>query len=90
MHVDPNVKVLATTTFSGEADSWIEGAVMPVIWKKYFGEGRVFYFSVGHSPEVFDIYEPMTVLQRGFQWASGSKYEPKESWISPIYQTEKK
>ena len=27
---------------------WIEGVVMPVVWKKRYGEGRVFYSSLGH------------------------------------------
>ena len=87
MHIDPNVKVLATTTFNGEHDSWIDGSILPLIWKKYYGEGRIFYFSVGHSPDMFDIEEPMTILQRGLRWASGSKYEAKETWVSPIYQS---
>lgn len=91
MHVDPNVKVLATTTFSAEHNDWIAGATMPVIWKKYFGEGRVFYFSVGHNPELFDdIPAAREILIRGFRWASGSKYEAKEKWLSPVYPSKKK
>ena len=34
MHVDPANEVLATTTFSGEHAPWIEGVVMPVVWKR--------------------------------------------------------
>ncbi len=86
MHVDPNVKVLATTTFSGDHDSWIDGAVMPVAWKKYFGKGRVFYLSIGHSPDTFDVPEVWTMLSRGVRWAGGSKYEPKEGWLQPVYR----
>jgi type 1 glutamine amidotransferase len=85
MHVDPNVKVLATTTFNGDHNSWIDGAVMPVVWKKYYGKGRVFYISVGHTPKDFDIPEAMEILRRGIRWASGSKYEPYEKWMSPVY-----
>jgi type 1 glutamine amidotransferase len=48
VHVDPNVKVLATTTFTGEYADWINGNVVPVVWKKYYGKGRVFYSSLGH------------------------------------------
>ena len=48
MHVDVANEVLATTTFTGEHAPWIEGVVMPVIWKKRYGEGRVFYSSLGH------------------------------------------
>ncbi|MEL7534830.1 MAG: ThuA domain-containing protein [Bacteroidota bacterium] len=85
MLVDPNVKVLASTRFSGEHHSWIEGAVLPVVWKKYYGEGRVFYLSLGHSTDVFDVPEAKEILMRGIRWASGSKYLPKESWVSPVY-----
>ena len=87
MHIDPNVKVLATTQFSGEHDEWIEGATMPVAWKKYYGKGRVFYLSLGHHPELFDENPAAkTLLMQGFQWASGSKFEAKEQWLSPIYK----
>lgn len=85
MHVDPNVKVLATTTFNGDIDSWIDSAVIPVVWKKYYGKGRIFYLSVGHSPGTFEVPEVWTMLSRGIRWASGSRYLPKEEWMSPVY-----
>ena len=43
MHVDPSNEVLATTTFAGEHAPWIDGVVMPVVWKRHHGKGRVFY-----------------------------------------------
>ena len=46
MHIDPSNEVLATTTFTGEHASWINGAVMPVAWKRKYGAGRVFYSSL--------------------------------------------
>mgnify|MGYP003789542755 CR=1 FL=1 len=85
MHVDPNNEVLATTTFSARDDRWIDGATMPVVWKKVFGSGRVFYTSLGHQPEVFDIPEAMILLKRGILWASKSKYETTPDLISPQY-----
>jgi len=85
MHVDPNVKVLATTTFSGEHDSWIKGATMPVVWKKYYGKGRIFYFSIGHDPAELKIPDAWLIWTRGVRWASASKYEPYEEWLSPVY-----
>ena len=85
MHVDPNVKVLATTTFTKDPADWIEGAVMPVVWKKTYGKGRVFYISVGHTPADFDVPEAWEILTRGIKWAAASKYEPKEEWISTVY-----
>ncbi len=70
MHVDPMNEVLATTTFSGEHAPWIEGCVMPVVWKKRWGQGRVFYSSLGHVRSDFDVPEALTIMQRGMLWAS--------------------
>jgi uncharacterized protein len=85
MHVDPNVKVLATTTFTGDHAPWIEGAVMPVVWKKSYGEGRVFYNSLGHVAADFDVLEALEMMKRGIRWAAVSKYEKMEPWMSPVY-----
>jgi type 1 glutamine amidotransferase len=85
MHIDPNIKVLATTTYSGEHGDWFAGAVMPVVWKKYYGEGRVFYTSLGHARHDFDVPEAWEILTRGIRWASGSRYEPKEDWVEAVY-----
>ena len=70
MHVDPMIEVLATTTFNGEHASWIDGCVMPVVWKKRWGQGRVFYSSLGHVRSDFDVPEMLTIMQRGMLWAS--------------------
>lgn len=73
MHVDPNVKILASTVFSGGQDNWIEGNVMPVAWKKKHGRGRVFYASLGHTPADFDIPGAELLLKRGIAWAAQGK-----------------
>lgn len=86
MHVDPNVKVLATTTFTGDHDPWIEGTVIPQVWKKYYGNGRVFYSALGHVIGDFEVYEALEIQKRGIRWASESKYHPHEHWLSPVYQ----
>jgi hypothetical protein len=70
MHVDPANEVLATTTFNGDHASWINGAVMPVVWKKPYGAGRVFYCSLGHRAYELDIPEVKTILTRGMLWAA--------------------
>ena len=70
MHVDPSNEVLATTTFSGEHAPWIEGVVMPVVWKRRHGEGRVFYSSLGHVAKEFEVPEMRTILRRGMLWAA--------------------
>lgn len=69
MHVDPSNDVLATTTFSGDYAACTKGVVMPVVWKRQFGEGRVFYSALGHVAAEFDIPEMRTILQRGMAWA---------------------
>ena len=85
MHVDPNVKVLATTTFNDDHADWIGGCIMPVMWKKYYGRGRVFYSSLGHVAPDFDVPEALETMKRGIIWASESKYQPVEEWIRPVY-----
>jgi uncharacterized protein len=70
VHVDPHNEVLATTTFGGEHAPWIEGAVVPVAWKKRWGEGRVFYCSLGHTAGDFDVPEIRKIVERGMLWAS--------------------
>lgn len=86
MHVDPNVKVLATTKFSGEINAWIDGCIVPVVWKKYYGNGRVFYSSMGHVMADFDVHEALEIEKRGIRWASESKYLEKETWVDPAYR----
>ncbi|MCJ7679522.1 MAG: ThuA domain-containing protein [Candidatus Aminicenantes bacterium] len=71
MHVDPINEVLATTTFSGKYAPWIDGAVVPVVWTKTYGKGRVFYTSLGHVAKDFDVPEARAIVQRGMLWAAG-------------------
>ncbi len=70
MHVDPSNEVLATTTFRGDIVPWIEGCVMPVVWKRHWGTGRVFYASLGHVAKDFDVPEARELIKRGMLWAS--------------------
>lgn len=72
MHVDPSNDVLATTTFTGEhaGVTWIKGCVMPVIWKRIYGNGRVFFSSLGHVAKDFDVEEAREITKRGLIWAS--------------------
>jgi uncharacterized protein len=70
MHVDPINEVLAATTFSGEHAPWIEGVIMPVVWKKIYGKGRVFYTSLGHVAKDFDVPQAREIVLRGMLWAA--------------------
>lgn len=70
MHVDPSNQVLATTTFSGEHAHWVKGVVMPVVWKRMWDKGRVFYSSLGHVARDFNVPEAKEIQIRGMMWAS--------------------
>ena len=70
MHVDPGVEVLATTTFNGDHAPWTKGVVMPQVWKKMFGKGRVFYSAFGHRAYELDVPELRTLMTRGMLWAA--------------------
>jgi type 1 glutamine amidotransferase len=85
MHVDPNVRVLATTTFNADHAEWIDGATMPVVWKKVYGKGRVFYSSLGHVASDFNVHEALEIMKRGIRWASMSKYRELPKWLEPVY-----
>ncbi len=62
MHVDPANTVLATTRFGA--------TVMPVVWTKMWGKGRVFYNSLGHHPDVVEMAPVLTMMTRGMIWAA--------------------
>ncbi len=62
MHVDPGNRVLATTRFGA--------VIMPVIWTKMWGKGRVFYCSLGHSPDVVKMPQVLEIMKRGTRWAA--------------------
>lgn len=70
MHMDPAVEVLATTTFSGEHAAWTKDVVMPVVWKRMYGQGRVFHSTLGHRVTEFDNPNMATILRRGINWAA--------------------
>jgi type 1 glutamine amidotransferase len=75
MHVDPAVKVLATTRFPVADGPHVgNGPVdMPVLWTKLYGRGRVFYSSIGHTPAAVATEPHLTLLRRGFRWAAGGE-----------------
>lgn len=66
MHVDPAIRVLATTAFEDYGN-----AIMPVTWTKTYGQGRVFYCSLGHQANIVAMPETLTMMRRGIRWAAG-------------------
>ena len=62
MHVDPGNVVLATTSFGH--------TVMPVIWLKRYGQGRVYYCSLGHVAADVRMPQVLELVTRGMLWAA--------------------
>jgi uncharacterized protein len=75
LQVDPAIEVLATTTFPNV--KWYHSTngdvKVPVVWTKKWGHGRVFYNSLGHHADIFDIPEAIEMMRRGFLWAAEGK-----------------
>lgn len=69
MLTDPSNEVLATTTFSGDHLWWIEGTVIPVVWKRRWDKGRVFYCSIGHRLDDLKVPQVTEIIRRGMLWA---------------------
>jgi uncharacterized protein len=72
MHVDPAVKVLATTEFPTADGPHVGNGKfdMPVLWTKVYGQGRVFYSSLGHQANIVEMEPHLTMMRRGFAWAA--------------------
>ena len=49
---------------------WVNGTVMPVLWKRMWGQGRVFYSSLGHVAKDFEKAEALEIEIRGSLWAA--------------------
>ena len=77
VHIDPAIEILATTEFPqfpGPHETNGKVAV-PVVWTKRWGTGKVFYSSLGHHADIFDIYEAREIMRRGFLWAARKETE---------------
>ncbi len=74
MHVDPAVRVLATTRFPTPGvdgpHTTNDGVNMPVVWTKRYGQGKVFFNSLGHSADIVESEPCLTLMRRGFAWAA--------------------
>ena len=81
LHVDPAIEVLATTRFPAVqyyhcANKPVD---MPVAWTKLWGNGRVFYTSLGHHDDVFEKSPSAAVLmERGMLWAADGRRIARE------------
>jgi hypothetical protein len=87
LHVDPAVEVLATTPFP--MVNWYHSSNghvdMPVIWTKRWGHGRVYYNSLGHHDDIFDIPEAMETMRRGLVWAGEGRQVAIDQKLDPAH-----
>lgn len=72
MHIDPAIKVLATTEFpTADGPHTPNGRFqMPVVWTKFYGKGKIFYNSLGHQASLVASEPCRTLLKRGCVWAA--------------------
>lgn len=71
MLVDPRNEVLATTTCQSISAPWTNGVVMPCVWKKQHGAGKVFYSALGHVCAEFQhVPAQREITLRGMEWAA--------------------
>lgn len=75
LHFDPAVEILATTRFPVvDGPHAANKAVdMPVVWTKRWGQGNVFYNSLGHKANIVSMPEVTLMMRRGFLWAAEGK-----------------
>lgn len=85
LHIDPAIEVLASTRFPLVNYYHISNKAvdMPVAWTKYWGNGRVFYTSLGHHDNVFD-HSPnaQELMRRGMLWAAKGKQIAREQQLT--------
>lgn len=85
LHVDPAIEVLASTrfplvTYYHTSNKPVD---MPVAWTKYWGNGRVFYTSLGHHDDVFDNAPNAQILmERGMLWAGEGRQYALENQLT--------
>ncbi|MFC7549597.1 ThuA domain-containing protein [Plantactinospora sp. GCM10030261] len=72
LHVDPSNDVLATSTIvDNEQAPWAAGVVMPQVWTRRWGAGRVFFAAPGHDLAVLRHPSVSELTGRGLLWAAG-------------------
>lgn len=85
LHIDPAIEVLATTRFPVVNYYHVSNKPvdMPVAWTKFWGNGRVFYTSLGHHDDVFDNSPTAAeLMRRGMLWAAEGKAYAEEHQLT--------
>lgn len=65
-------EVLADTVITESDYQWMTGCKSPVAYKREWGKGKIFYSSLGHYVEEFELENPYKIMHRGMLWASKS------------------
>ena len=60
---DPSIHVLCTAEWEGETH--------PMAWTYKYGNGRVFYEALGHTPDVLENGELQKIITQAVLWAAG-------------------
>ena len=67
---DPDIHVLAETTFDGAHYPWLNGKTCPAAWVRHWGKGRVFYHSIGHDVGNMADENVRRLTRQGLEWAA--------------------
>jgi len=63
-------EVLADTVINESDYPWLIGAKSPVVYKRPFGAGKIFYSALGHYPQEFEKDAVFKITHRGILWAA--------------------
>ncbi len=69
LHYDPSVEIVASTKFDNKHHEWIDGVEMPIAYTKKWGNGRIFYCSIGHYLKDFENLNVVKLISQGINWA---------------------
>lgn len=61
---DPTVRILASASWSNVNH--------PMAWTHQYGQGRVFFTTLGHGPNTFEVPAVQRMVTNAVVWASGS------------------
>ncbi len=70
LHYDPSVEIVASTKFDNKYHEWIDGVEMPIAYTKKWGNGKIFYCSIGHYLKDFENSNVLKLISQGIIWAA--------------------
>ena len=70
LHYDPSVEIVASTKFDNKYHEWIDGVEMPIAYTKKWGNGKIFYCSIGHHLKDFENLNVLKLISQGIIWAA--------------------